>query len=405
VAELFDVVVVGAGPTGSVLAYTAARRGLRVALIDRQVFPRDKPCGDGIGPGAVRVAREIGLGGIFATDRPVTTIRVIGPDGVELTGSTSQIGDGTVEGYVVPRLDFDNRLHERALEAGARDLSGVKFTGTSITGQGRVVELQAAGNREQITARLLVGADGANSVVRRVLGAAPSPPRSTGIAMRAYATSGSLDEAGPQMLFSFSRELLPSYAWLFPTGQGTVNIGVGGPVKEIRRPDQDLKQTLSMFADQVRAQGTDLGELYALRAHRLPHLGGMPALAYPRAALIGDAASMINPFSGEGISYGMTAAARLVAALPDDLSDASVVDSALTGFERSFRRDYRAHIASVRVLHKMMRSPYWAKVFISAAAQDPLILHDAIDLLFGFGRASGITAARILRTRWAGDHS
>jgi geranylgeranyl reductase family protein len=403
VAGVFDIAVVGAGPAGSVLAYAAARRGLSVALIDRQAFPRDKPCGDGIGPAAVRRLNEVGLGGIFTSDDvPTGTVRIIGPDDVELRATITDMGSDPVEGYVIPRADFDNRLFDQAIKAGATDFTGMKVVGTTMDADTRTVELRAPGGEpQQIRARLLAGADGANSVVRRALGVPASTARQAGLAVRAYARTSDFDPSGsqgPRMLFSFSRDLLPSYAWLFPTGRGIVNIGVGGPLAEIRRTHQELRQTLARFADQVRAEGITLGEPYDLRGHHLPHFGGLPQLAHPRAVLIGDAASMINPFSGEGISYGITAAARLAVALPADLSDPRALQAALADFERGFHRAYNGHMRSTLLLHRLMARPFWARLFISAAARDQVVLRDAIELLFGFGQVHITTALRILRT-------
>ena len=133
VNEIFDVAVVGAGPAGSVAAYAAATRGLRVALIDRQAFPRDKPCGDGIGPGAVHIAQELGLDDIFSDGKPVHTIRVIGPDGSEFHSTIPSIAGKAIQGYVVPRIHFDKRLFDRAIGVGAHDYSGTKFVGTEIS--------------------------------------------------------------------------------------------------------------------------------------------------------------------------------------------------------------------------------------------------------------------------------
>jgi len=403
VEEPFDIAVIGAGPAGSVAAYAAARRGLRVALIDRQTFPRDKACGDGIGPGAVAIAAQLGLDGLFDPDVPVTAVTVAGPDGSQIDTSPSEMGTA-IHGYIVPRHDFDSRLLNRALKAGAADLTGWKFTRTTLNSQYRTIDLQARdGTPRQITARLLIGADGANSVVRRALHVAPSAPRHTGIAMRAYAETDAFNPGGtigPRMLFSFTRDLLPSYAWLFPTGQGTVNIGAGGPLTEIRKTRQDLRALVSTYTEQLRSQGIPLSDPAGHRAHHLPHFGGMPELAHPRATLIGDAASMINPFSGEGIAYGMTAADILIRSLPDDTTSSRTLHDALTQFEHEFRRTYRAHMKSTLLLHKLMRSPAWAKLFITAAERDPEILRDAIDLLFGAGRVRALTSARILRTRW-----
>ena len=401
VEEPYDIVIVGAGPAGATAAYAAAQRGLRVALIDRQTFPRDKACGDGFGPGAVAIAQQLGFGDIFAQDVPVSAVTVAGPDGTRLDTATADMGS-TVHGYIVPRRDFDKRLVDCALKQNAADLTGRKFVRTDVSDGLRTVELAGQDDRPSvITARLLIGADGANSVVRRALGVPTSSPRHTGIAMRAYARSDDFNLDGPQgprMLFSFSRELLPSYAWLFPTGRGIVNIGAGGPLTEIRKTHRNLRELVATYTSQVRAMGIDIGEPYDHRAHHLPHFGGMPRLTHPRSVLIGDAASMINPFSGEGIAYGMTAAARLVEALPGNLADGRAVQHSLTRFERDFRRTYRAHIKSTLVLHRLMRSPYWAKLFIGAAEQDPTVLRDAIELLFGFGRARVLTAMRILRT-------
>jgi geranylgeranyl reductase family protein len=336
VDEPYDIAIVGAGPAGATAAYAAARRGLRVPLIDRHTFARDKACGDGIGPGAVAVARQLGLDDIFAGDVPVAAVTVTGPDNTTLETTTAEMGDAAY-GYIVPRRDFDARLLGRALQQGATDFTGRKFLRTSITDHLRTLELQAPDRtRSQITARLLVGADGANSVTRRALGAAASSPRHTGLAMRAYASTDAFQpgaEPGPRMYFSFDRQLLPSYAWLFPTGKNIVNIGAGGPLAEIRKTHQDLKQLIATYAGQFRAQGISLGAPYAYRAHHLPHFGGMPKLSYPRAVLIGDAASMINPFSGEGIAYGMDSAARLIESLPDDLGSGPRVQQALATWE------------------------------------------------------------------------
>jgi len=404
VNEIFDIAVVGSGPAGSVAAYAAATRGLRVALIDRQAFPRDKPCGDGIGPGAVHIAQELGLDDIFSDGKPVHKIRVMGPDGSEFHSTIPSIAGKAIQGYVMPRIHFDKRLFDRAIGVGAHDYSGMKFVDTEISGGCRMVTLQTKDkSQHRIAAHLVVGADGANSVVRRALEVAPSMRNTTAIAMRAYAKSDAFnasDSDDPQLLFAFSRELLPSYAWVFPTGLGTVNIGVGGPLVEIQRRGQNLKHLLATFVEQIRSQGIALEELCAQRAHHLPHFAGIPKLAHPRAALIGDAASMINPVSGEGIAYGMTAAASLIENLPTEVGDGAALASALIQFEQDFRRTYRMHIASSITVHRLMHSPHLTTIFIRSAQRDPVVLRDAIEMLFGFGRVRVLTSVRALRSGW-----
>jgi geranylgeranyl reductase family protein len=377
--ERFDVVVVGAGPAGSTAALVAARRGWKVALVDQRTFPRDKSCGDGIGPGAVRLLRTLHLEHILGPYEPSNDLRVFGPGGAEFTAPISTMDNQAELGYVLPRLEFDHRLREAALQAGAADLAGRKVTATGLGPTGRWVETP----RGRIEADLVVAADGAYSVLRRSVAAKPSD-RTTAIAMRAYATT-----TAPEMVFEWSRELLPAYCWIFPTGHGTANVGVGIMLNARRRRDVDLRRALDGFAESCRRRGIGLGELTRHRAHHLPLGTRLPRLAYNRMVLIGDAASMINPLSGEGIAYGMTAAHRLLSGLaaPGD-------QAGLAEFERWFRRAHRAHLRSCRVVQAAMSRPWVAERLIRAARDNPALLGDVTDLLFGVGRLRLATVRR-----------
>jgi flavin-dependent dehydrogenase len=263
------------------------------------------------------------------------------------------------------------------------------------------VALRRRDETVHLRASLVVGADGAYSVVRRLLGVPRNPQPHMAIAMRAYAKTDAFDpggEFGPRMVFEFSRALLPAYGWIFPTGRGLVNVGVGLPVAHVRRPGYDLRTLLDSFLDGCRARGTDVGTPYRHRAHHLPTAGALPPMAHERAVLVGDAASMINPFSGEGIAYAMSAAHRLVETLPSALQGR--LGPALRAYEREFRRTHRAHVASVVVAARLLVSPWCATRVIRAANRDPRVLDDAVEMLFGLGRFRASTALRILRSGW-----
>lgn len=400
---LYDLAVVGAGPAGSTTAILAARRGLRVALIDRQTFPRDKTCGDGIGPTAVRALRGIDVGDIFDGCTPVRDVTIYGPSGEQLAGPIPPIDGEPAYGYVIPRIEFDQRLFNRALAEGASDFQGHRFTGMRLLPDRREIDLRAVDGTElTIQARLVVGADGAYSAVRKELDP-PTPEQAknhTLLAIRGYADSGDFapgTEFGPRLLFEFTRDLLPSYGWIFPADDGRINIGVGGPIPILRKRGIDLKAQIHVFTDQMRRKGIEIGELRDVRAHQLPHVAGLARLSHPRAVLLGDAASMINPVSGEGIAYAVTAACQLGKSLPDDLTDTVTLQAALENFEREFRRHHRAHFASIRVSSTMLRSKTWAGVLLNAAQRDPKVLEDGVNLLFGFGHIHAGTVARISR--------
>jgi len=231
----------------------------------------------------------------------------------------------------------------------------------------------------------VIAADGAYSTLRRGVAGKP-PDRTTAIAMRAYATT-----TMREMVFEWSRELLPAYGWIFPTGLGTANVGVGIMVNARRRRGVDLRQALEGFAESCRRRGIDLGELTRHRAHHLPLGTRLPRLAYNRMAVIGDAGSMVNPLSGEGIVYGMTAAHRLVSELaaPGD-------QAGLARFERWFRHTHRAHLRSCRVVQAAMSRPWVAERLIRAVRDNPALLGDVTDLLFGAGRLRVATIRRAL---------
>ncbi len=372
--------VVGAGPAGSTAALVAARRGWKVALVDQRTFPRDKSCGDGLGPGAVHVLKQLHLGAILEGYAPARSLRVFGPGGVAFTAPISTM-DGAVElGYVLPREEFDHRLHQAALAAGAHDYTGHKVTATGVDNL-RWVQT----NQDRLEADLVIAADGAYSMLRRSVAGKPSD-RTTAIAMRAYAVSDA-----PDLVFEWSRELLPAYGWIFPTGRGTANVGVGVMLTARRRRDIDLRSTVERFAESCRRRGIDLGPLSRFRSHHLPLGIRPPRLAYDRMVLIGDAASMINPLSGEGIAYGMTAAHRLVSGLTAPGDGAAVAE-----FARWHHREQLAHLRSCRAIQLAMSRPWVAERLVRAARANPALLRDITDLLFDTGSLR-LTTLRKLR--------
>jgi menaquinone-9 beta-reductase len=390
-----DVVIVGAGPAGATAAAAllGRRSELSVLLVDKAEFPRDKCCGDGIGPGVVDVAERLGLTGLFDDEAAVGGCTIIGPRGARVDGELPLIDGRRICGYVIPRTQFDARVLRAATDRGA-ELAGERFVGTWMAGTRRIVELGTGESRRLVSTSLLIGADGANSRVRRALGVKRNGDRLTGIAVRAYVDVLREPLESRQLLFEFSEELLPAYAWYFPATGGFANVGLGVPVSDHKRRKLDLDEMLGRFLDTMRARGYELGEPRSSRTYLLPLASRLPRLVHERAVLIGDAGSMINPLSGEGIFYAMAAAEMLTPAaqvLADDHDPAPV----LRDWERRFRKRFVAHYRSNALAQQMLRSAGWSKLAIRAAANDERVFAAAVQLLFGEGRIKVSTTLRL----------
>lgn len=384
--ETWDLAIVGAGPAGSICATVAAERGLRVALIDQREFPRDKSCGDGLGPGGAALLTRLGLADVLAGEVPIGRVDIIGPDGTTASTDVPVIDGKPQLGYVVARKTLDHRLFTAAVTAGATDFTGHKLTAAAAEAGHRELTLRRGDTETTMRCRLLVGADGPYSTVRRLLSVPPHPKRHTMIAMRAYTELTA--EFDPRLIFEFDRDLLPGYGWIFPDGHGSANVGVAVHVLDLQRDHVDLRSRLDSFVVRSQERGFPLGELRGHRSHHLPLATSTPRLAHHRAVLVGDSAAMINPMSGEGIVYAMTAAEELARRCPTDLTDAAALDNALRGYETWFRKAYRRHMRANYLLGKAMSKPRIATKAVQRLSRNPADLTSTVELIFDTSKTS-----------------
>jgi menaquinone-9 beta-reductase len=299
-SDRFDALVVGAGPAGSTAALVLARGGARVALVDKAAFPRDKACGDLVGPRGIRVLSDLGIEVTGAST--VGDMIVVGPTGrrVRLPAYPGRTYPG--HAIAVPRRDFDNALRNAALAAGAEARTGRAerplFGDAGLEGF-------ALSTGAELRADIVLGADGATSRVaaaanlvdpRRVLWA---------FAVRAYAETHT-DRPYISFWEPTRRRAFPGYGWLFPGPAGLSNLGLGIGMRSTRNAAATATRQLPAFI-------THLGELGLIDTgtHRTP-LGGWLKLglvgttpARGHVLLIGDAAGLVNPLQGEGIGAAL----------------------------------------------------------------------------------------------------
>jgi menaquinone-9 beta-reductase len=297
--EQVDIAVIGAGPAGSAAAMRAARAGARVVVFEKGVHGRDKVCGDGLTPRAVGALDElkIDLDGAHRIDG----LRMIaGRKERELDWPhTSRFPS---HGAVWPRRRLDAALVDAAAEAGAEIVWETEALPV-LDGE-RVTGVRAGGTTWQ--AGLVVVAAGAQGEVARMLGADRVPDEPFGLAIRTYAETPRHADRHLEACLTLRDDAgtpVPGYGWMFPAGDGTVNIGVGALSTMKGFKKLNLNRLLDSYRDMFR-DAWDLGPyLERPRAWRLP----MSTLRRhgPGWVAVGDAAGLINPMNGEGIDYGL----------------------------------------------------------------------------------------------------
>ncbi|MDA2947851.1 MAG: geranylgeranyl reductase family protein [Actinomycetota bacterium] len=300
-----EVIVVGAGPAGSAAAAWAARTGREVVVVDAAEFPRDKACGDGLTPRAVEELHQLGLADWLDGRVRHHGLRMAG------FGSSVQVrwpGQSFPKwSSAVPRTELDDRVRKTAGESGASMLLGCKAVDVSRDSAGRVAEVVLADGR-RVSCRHLIVADGARSTLGRVLGRQWHQQTVYGVAARAYLRSPRADEpwiSSDLELRSTEGKVLPGYGWIFPLGNGEVNLGVGALATARRPAEVALRPLLTHYASLKSQQWGFDGPPRAVSSALLPMGGAVSGVAGPNWMLVGDAAACVNPLNGEGIDYGL----------------------------------------------------------------------------------------------------
>jgi geranylgeranyl reductase family protein len=370
--ESFDVIVVGAGPGGCAAAIGALRDrpSARVLILDRAAPGRDKVCGDGVGPDAVEELARLGLTDILRPAERVSRFRLVAPSGADVAGAPP-----STPGYVVPRSELDHRLLCAAVAAGA------------VSRQHRVREIRQHPDRVVVdgtyTAPVLIGADGANSTVRRATGQPPNHGRHLAVAVRGYIPA----PAGSDELY-LRFDPVPgagmSYAWAFPTAHATLNVGYGqaGPATSrawlVHRAAELLP---SLAVGSTRMTG-----------HLLPLSSRAPRAVAGRVLLVGDAASQINPLSGEGIFYALATGALAGGAA------AAGGDDAGGRYAAALRARFGRHHRQVRVLYPLMDRRRVVEAAVRACRRDARVFEQLLSVGLGDGT---IGIADLARFAWA----
>jgi geranylgeranyl reductase family protein len=343
-----EVVIVGAGPAGSALAYFLAREGRDVLLIDKAVFPRDKTCGDGLTPRALGVLRTMGvLESVAAAGRRINGLHFYAPNGTRVVSPIPRWGDLPEFLVVLPRFQLDQLLLRHAQQAGAHfkphvEAIDVLRDGERITG----VAVRTPAGPAELRAQYVVLATGASVGLLERAHLLAAPPQFGRAARGYYEGVGQLEDA---IEFHLDGAALPGYAWVFPTSDTTANIGAAYFVIKGRKPPRSTpRQVLDEFVANPVMAGRLAGAQVqgAIKGYPLRFDFPTARLALPGLMLIGEAAGLVNPLTGEGIDYALesaeVAAEHLLEALRHDPTPAQAADAHTHALRDRFQRTFLA---------------------------------------------------------------
>ena len=387
--QFFDVVIIGAGPSGSnaAISYKKLNTDLKIALVDKAIFPRDKSCGDAFGPGVISALKRFGNEHILEDEPEVVSTTLFGPKNIGIQNYIPEVKnkeDSIV--YVIPRLDLDNRILNLAKEEEVETFEGYRFSKFFNNEESVSVEIENEEKEKYILeAKLLVGADGANSRVRKSLNLKQNSDWNKAIAIRAYIDSPNYLEIFNErtLMFEINVSAIKGYAWAFPSKGDLLNIGIGVPLSVFKKEKMDIKNLLDKFVKTLESRGVEVENLRMEKSFMLPFASSRPKLGHNRVALIGDAGSMINPMSGEGIFYGMEAGFLLANATHQLINEGgSVLNKGITKYEKVFNKRFGKHFLSCSFARLVFQSPFMTKRLLNIASLDQHTIDFVVELLF-----------------------
>jgi menaquinone-9 beta-reductase len=406
-ADIADAIIVGAGPAGSAAAYYLASAGLDVLMLEKSRFPREKVCGDGLTPRAVKALTSMGVPiGEDAGWLRNRGLRIIGGGGrIEL--DWPELSNYPGFGLVRSRLDFDQTLARHAEKAGARVIEGCTVSGPVLDDRtGRIVGVTAQdgsagknGPEKTFRGRMVIAADGNSSRLSVAMGLRKRDDRPLGVAVRTYYTSPRHDDDYLEAWLDLwdGSSLLPGYGWIFGMGDGTSNVGLGLLNTSESFQNIDYRALLRKWLAAMPPEWgfTEENRTQPIRGAALP-MGFNRTPHYTRGLLLaGDSGGMVNPFNGEGIAYaleaGELAARTIVQALARP--SAASAERVLQAYPRILADHYGGYYTLGRVFVEMIGKPSFMQFATRHGIKRPWLMRFTMKLLGNLTETRGGDAA------------
>jgi geranylgeranyl reductase family protein len=384
-----DVIVVGAGPSGSAAAYYLAQAGVNVLLIEKSRFPREKVCGDGLTPRAVKSLIALGVDvSEEAGWLRNKGLRVIA-GGMRLELDWPELSSYPGYGLVRTRASLDEQLARRAQAAGAKLLEGTTVTGPLLDSDGRITGVQTIerGTTATYRARVVVAADGNSSRLSIAMGLRKRDDRPMGVAVRTYYTSPRHEDDYLESWLDLwdGDRLLPGYGWIFGMGDGTSNVGLGMLNTSDAFGKTDYRELLRRW---LRSMPEEWGYVEENRTE--PMHGAALPMGFNRTPhyhkgllLAGDAAGMVNPFNGEGIAYAMESGEILARVVAQAVARPTWAETerVLRSYPVELQAAYGRYYTLGRVFVELIGRPKLMRYATNRGMHHPQLMRFALKLL------------------------
>lgn len=398
--EVYDAIVVGAGPAGSAFAIRLAERGRSVLLLDKASLPRAKVCGEYLSPETARLLDRLGaLEAVEARARPVRGMRIAAPDGTEILGEYPQ--GGRYRGFrdhalAIPRLDLDRILLERARAYPIEIREGFRVTDLVVRGD-RVTGVEGLGRdgqTETFAGRLVVGADGRHSVVAQRLGLVRPHPRLHRMALVAHLRGVERFDGHGEIYLA-----PPLYAILNPLKDGRTNMSLVGPLEEFAAPKREVDARFARGVARIPALASRLAG-----AHPAGPIRALGPLAYrvarPRhggVLLVGDAAGFYDPFTGEGIFTALRSAELAAEVALAALEAGDSTRAALAAYEARRAEAFAGKQRITALLQALIARPWLANAVAHRLARRVDLLGPLMGVIGDFVPPRELLAPAYLR--------
>lgn len=382
-----QVIIVGAGPAGAAVSIFLSKAEVPHVILEKEKFPRDKVCGDACGGKTAFVLRKADPGWLqeifqhTSQYMPTPGALFFAPDGKSLSipFSRKNVLAGQAAGFTTPRLTFDNFLFEKLATAYSAIYQNVSLQTIERTSAGVKVNFGQEDHRMEITAPLIIGADGDRSHVRKVFLNQHTSPKSSCVALRAYYKG--VTELHPENYIElhYLPEILPGYFWIFPLPNGLTNVGVGVLSERIRTKKLNLREEMLNAIKNnphLRRRFLNATLIDTIQGWGIPMSMKQEPVSGDNFMLTGDAASLVDPFTGEGIGNalysGMLAAQAAREALDADTFDAAFL---VKNYDDKLFGKIGAELKTSALLQRLCHYPWLFRFVLNKAYKSPTLNH------------------------------